>query len=90
MIDAYTAAPGFPDRDAFAAVYGETGLWDVACLPFREYLTFLGLRRSELARKYGIPLSTLDQWISGKCNPPPYVRLLLAIAEGKIEWRNEI
>lgn len=86
MIDAFTAAPDFPDRDAFTAVWGTGRLWDVACLPFRDFMQVcLHTRRIDLHKRYGIPLSTLDQWISGKANPPPYVRLLLAIAAGYIK-----
>ncbi len=84
-IVAFSAAPDFPDADAFAAKYGEAKLWRVARLPFRDFLAAIGLRRVDLNRFYGIPLSTADQWIAGKASPPRYMRFLLAIAEGYIK-----
>lgn len=84
---AFTAAPRYPNADAFAADFGGNArvLWDAACLPFRDFLALTGHTRAGLARKYCIPLITLDQWLAGKRNPPPYVRLLLAECTGVLK-----
>ena len=36
-----------------------------------------GLRRTEFAKKYDIPIATLNTWEYGNSNPPPYVMKLL-------------
>ncbi len=83
---AYSAAPRYDNPDAYAAEFGDKArsLWNVACLPFRDFLALTGYTRAGLARRFCIPLITLDQWLSGKRNPPPYVRLLLAECTGII------
>lgn len=83
---AYNAAPRYDTPNAYAAEFGDKArfLWSAACLPFRDFLALTGYNRAGLARRYCIPLVTLDQWIAGKRNPPPYVRLLLAEATGMI------
>lgn len=87
---AIAAALRYPDADAFAADFGGNArvLWEVACLPFRDFLALTGHTRVGLARRYCIPLITLDQWLAGKRNPPPYVRLLLAECTGIVERRD--
>ena len=84
---AFNAAPRYDNPDTYAAEFGDKArqLWGVACLPFRDFLALTGYTRAGVARRYCIPLVTLDQWISGKRNPPPYVRLLLAEATGIIQ-----
>lgn len=81
---AYSAAPRYVDPDAYAAEFGDKArsMWNVACLPFRDFLALTGYTRAGLARRYCIPLITLDQWLAGKRNPPQYVRLLLAECAG--------
>lgn len=81
---AFTAAPRYDSPEAYAAEFGDKALWDAACLPFRDFLTLTGYSRAGLARRFCVPLSTLDQWLSGKRNPPPYVRLLIAECTGII------
>ena len=83
---AFNVAPRYDNPDEYAAEFGgkARSLWDAACLPFRDFLALTGYNRAGLARRYCIPLATLDQWLSGKRNPPPWVRLLLAEATGII------
>lgn len=87
---AFNAAPRYENPDIYAAGFGDKArsLWDAACLPFRDFLALTGHTRAGLARKYCIPLVTLDQWLAGKRNPPPYVRLLLAECTGIIDRRD--
>lgn len=85
---AYTAAPRYPDADAYADAYGEEArpLWGVACLPFREFLALTGYSRAGLARRYCIPLRTVEDWLAGKNQAPSlWVRLLIAEATGVIK-----
>jgi putative transcriptional regulator len=42
-----------------------------------EIRALLGISRAEFARKYKIPIRTLEDWDSGKSNPPAYVVELL-------------
>lgn len=42
-----------------------------------ELRGFLGVSRSEFSRRYEIPLRTLEDWESGRRNPPAYVLKLL-------------
>lgn len=37
----------------------------------------LGISRAEFGRRYSIPIRTLEDWDSGKSNPPGYVVSLL-------------
>ena len=43
----------------------------------RELLEYSGLSQAAFARKYGIPLRTLEDWLAGRRNPPSYVPQLL-------------
>lgn len=36
-----------------------------------------GLGQTALARHFGIPLRTVQDWYSGRSNPPPYVITML-------------
>ena len=36
-----------------------------------------GLNRTKFAELYGIPLRTVEDWESGKSNPPAYVEMML-------------
>lgn len=82
--EAFNAAPRYDSPDTYAAEFGDAArpLWGVACLPFRDFLALTGYTRAGLARRYCIPLRTVDDWLAEKRNPPPYVRLLLAEATG--------
>ena len=60
-------------------------IWDAACLPFADFLRVLGLSQTGLARRYGIPLRTVQDWAGGRRNPPGWVRLMLAELAGSIE-----
>jgi putative transcriptional regulator len=50
-----------------------------------EIRSILGIGRAEFARRYKIPIRTLEDWDSGKSNPPAYVVELLerAVKEDK-------
>lgn len=43
------------------------------------------LTRAEMAKRYGIPLRTLEDWESGRRKPPEYVReLVIAALKGRL------
>ena len=42
-----------------------------------EIRAILGISRAEFSRKYNIPIRTLEDWDSGRSNPPVYVAELL-------------
>ena len=39
--------------------------------------SMLGVSRSEFSKRYDIPIRTLEDWDSGRTNPPKYVISLL-------------
>ena len=42
-----------------------------------EIRAILGISRAEFSRRYNIPVRTLEDWDSGRKNPPIYVLELL-------------
>lgn len=44
----------------------------------REMRQAVGLSQRKFAERYGIPVSTIESWESGKREPAPYVLALLA------------
>lgn len=58
------------------------GIKEMTVKEMREYL---GLNKTQFAKKYDIPPRTLDAWESGERNPAPYVLKLLerAVKEDK-------
>lgn len=53
-------------------------LWHIACDPFKTYLSLLGLTQSECARRFCIPLRTVQNWAGGERSCPLYLRLMMA------------
>lgn len=60
-------------------------IWTAATAPFRDLLRELGLGQTELARRYQIPLRTVQNWASGVNDCPVYTRLMIARLEGYIQ-----
>jgi putative transcriptional regulator len=42
-------------------------------MDIKELCARYGLKQTELARRFGIPLRTVQDWYSGKRTPPDYV-----------------
>ena len=53
-------------------------VWRYAHITVREIVQHTGLSQTDFAARFAIPLRTLQGWISGSRECPPYVRLLLA------------
>ena len=54
----------------------------MAELTIKELCQKFSIGQSELARRFGIPLRTVQQWHSGKRQPPDYtVRMIRTILE---------
>lgn len=67
-----TAEPDLTLVDDLRAV------WTAAGAPFRDFLAALGLSQSACARRYGIPLRTVQNWAGGVAQCPTYLRLMMA------------
>ena len=57
-------------------------LFQVARAPFKEFLTMLALNSRELAERCCIPLRTVQSWVYGERECPPYLRLMIAELNG--------
>lgn len=60
-------------------------IWMAAAAHFRDLLRELGLGQTELARRYQIPLRTVQNWASGVNDCPTYTRMMIARLEGYIQ-----
>lgn len=60
-------------------------IWTASAAHFRDLLRELGLGQTELARRYQIPLRTVQNWASGVNDCPAYTRLMIARLEGYIQ-----
>ena len=54
-------------------------VWDVAHTPIRDLITQAGYNQSTFARRFCVPLRTVQGWCSDSCSAsrgcPPYVKL---------------
>ena len=53
------------------------GIFDAAHLSVSEIVRLSGKRKAEISHYYCIPIRTLEDWCSGKSDPPSYLRLML-------------
>lgn len=60
-------------------------VWHTANDPFRELLPRMNLKQTTCARRFCIPLRTVQGWALGEREMPPYVRYLIALAAGYIK-----
>lgn len=51
---------------------------ELTALAFRDFLAALGLTQTECARRFSIPLRTVQHWAAGDRDCPAYVRLMMA------------
>ena len=81
---AFREAQQYSDPDAFAsedlpALAEELRhIWRYAHITVREIVQHSGLSQTDFAARFAVPLRTLQRWVSGDRDCPPYVRLLLA------------
>lgn len=74
------------DGDADRAVRILTDLWNLSRdFTFRAIRKYSGLTQREFSDEYGIPVRSVENWDTGKREPPPYVLelLLCDIINGK-------
>lgn len=57
-------------------------VWDVAHLSVSDIRAATGLSQRAFAERHLIPRRNVENWDRGYCQPPDYLRLLLAQAEG--------
>lgn len=70
--------PTVEDDDLPALVEELHHVWRYARITVREIVQHTGLSQTDFAARFAIPLRTLQRWIAGDRDCPPYVRLLLA------------
>ena len=81
---AFREAQQYSDPDAYAsedlqALAEELRhIWRYAHITVREIVQHSGLSQTDFAARFAVPLRTLQRWVSGDRDCPPYVRLLLA------------
>ncbi len=59
-------------------------IWHTANDPFRVFLSHMGLTQSGCAKRFCIPLRTVQGWTLEEREAPLYVRYLIALAAGYI------
>ena len=75
-----------PDSDIPADRIDEIGrIWDVAHMTIRDIRQSTGLSQARFAERYCIPRRSVENWESGTCDCPAYLRLLLAQVSGAYE-----
>lgn len=57
-------------------------VWDVAHLSVSDIRAATGLSQRAFAERHLIPRRNVENWDRGYCQPPDYLRILLAQAEG--------
>ena len=73
------------DMDVFDQMHT---LWEVARLPFAEFLSLLKLSPSLCATRFCIPWNTMEDWMNGTTDVPPHDRLMMAEAMGILDIRS--
>jgi len=57
-------------------------------MPFRDLLSAMGLNQANCARRFNIPLRTVQNWAGELRQAPPYVRLMMAEITGLLTSRD--
>lgn len=80
--------PEHPDQEIDSSIVDQLGrLWQVANLPFREFLKLLGLTQTRCTTRFCIPLRTVQGWAIGERACPSYIRLMMAELCGAVRLR---
>ena len=75
------------NSDALRLYEDLSHLWNAANLPFRDLLAEFRLSQSDLARRFAIPLRTVQNWAAGTpC--PSYLRLMMAESLQYVDLRD--
>lgn len=98
-LDTYVAEWGtsslfLPDPDDPAPDYNQivadlTNIHSIAHMDIKALVQASGLTQTALARRFDIPLRTLQGWCSGSRQCPPYVKLMMADLLGLITVHRE-
>lgn len=81
VFDSDPDAPA-PDYDAIVRELSE--IYRAAHITVKEIRAATGLSQARFAEAYCIPRRTLEDWETGKREPPPYIRLWLAWLTGAV------
>ena len=75
LSDIFSAA----EDDDFPALAEELRhIWRYAHITVREIVQHTGLSQTDFAYRFAIPLRSVQNWVSGSRDCPPYTRLMLA------------
>ncbi len=56
----------------------------------KDICTEYKITQTELSKRFGIPLRTVQDWHSGRRNPPDYVvRMMAELLQHSVEGKNE-
>lgn len=81
--------PEHPDQEIDSSIVDQLGrLWQVANLPFREFLKLLGLSQTTCSVRFCIHLRTVQHWALGERACPSYIRLMMAELCGAVTLRS--
>lgn len=70
--------PATEDDDLPALAEDLRHIWRYAHITVREIVQHTGLSQTDFAARFAVPLRTLQRWIAGDRDCPPYTRLMLA------------
>lgn len=79
----YTLYKADMQRKYRATSHDIAEMWNVGRWSFSEIATASGLSVDAMARKYGIPYGTANNWRAGR-KTPSYIRYMLLICEDQI------
>lgn len=57
---------------------------DIETMDFRELLELMGMTQTACARRFRLPLRTINNWAQGRRPCPLYIRLMMAELTGII------
>lgn len=58
---------------------------DILRMSFRQQLEAMDMKQTECAKRFDIPIRTVQCWALGERKPPDYVRLMIAEITGLIK-----
>lgn len=77
-----------PDGEApdYSAVIADlTNIWNLAHMSIKEIIKAADINQSDLARRFCIPLRTVQHWVAGTRDCPVYTKLMIADLLGLIK-----
>lgn len=83
--------PEDPEQEIDLAVFNQLRvLWHVANDPFKDFLRMLGIKQSECAIRFCIPLRTVQSWALRERDCPRYIRIMMAELTGILKLREDV